>query len=1188
MYLKRLEMLGFKSFAQKTRLEFEPGMTAIVGPNGCGKSNVSDALRWVLGEQRARALRGTRMEDVIFNGTDTQKPLGMAEVSLTLADCSAALGVEFDEVCITRRVFRSGESGYFLNRKACRLKDIQRLFMDTGVGTDSYSILEQGKIDQILSSRPEDRRAVFEEASGITKYKADKKEALRKLEHTEANLLRLADVIREVKRQIISLQRQAGKARRYKELAAELRSLDLYATRRQMADLAKQMNGFSGALQVLDRALRNLHEEMEQAEQLAKVSQESLTQLEETLSETMETAAKTRGELEQATNRVKMNADREIEWIGLAEQNKREATEARERLEELQEEVAKVRKELVRVETEKKVAEQQLNDARKAQKVAEEKTAEARNVWNALRGEVLALDARIAKLQNELSEIEARDRAALLKRERLTAEKAELERTLLSFQERKAQMDQEVERLTQQVAQWKEQIAQQEAACSQQKQEIRTEEVAVQNLEKELSSKRGQLEMLRDDASRQAGFPPGAQALLARKKEDAACWMEPLVEQLTIPEKYQRAVESVLRPLLDVLLAKQISDARSALEWLHKTDAGSVRILALDGFSDAATAPPPACSVGKSLLECISFPASVSALMTSVFQHVRVVESEEELPEKVPDGVVVVSLKGTLLEGSKRLERWMPEKKERTPLLRHQLRERLRKEIEKGEKAASVLQKKLKTLLTERSILEENLAASRKELELARRTLALQEGERQVIARETTRAKERVETVAFELESLLKHESLDVETRKRRAVELEEKRTRLAAARAEVEVTAKTVSQLEAERNDLLAVVAEHRLIFSEKTQAFSHLQIRCAPLDRRILELKTLIKERTQGANAYTQRVKELKASTQKETARIPLLEAQLRTMAKTLKETQQQREKLFAKRASSEKQLRSIRETVEAKLREKAKIEVDLAECTMRRENVLERAMSAYHITLEEIRTLPDPDWKEEPPPSSEELQTRIETLRSKLGAMGSVNLVAIEEHAELEERFAFLNQQQEDLLAAKKQLLHMIKTINATTTELFSETFHKVNHHFQQMFTTLFGGGAAKLVLAEGEDVLEAGIEIIARPPGKKLQSISLLSGGERTMTAVALLFSLFLVKPSPFCVLDELDAALDDANINRFVEALKGFLRQSQFIIITHSRQTIAAADVIYGVTMQKRGVSKIVSMKFSDVQPEKKD
>ncbi|RKX35802.1 MAG: chromosome segregation protein SMC, partial [Verrucomicrobia bacterium] len=310
MYLKSLDIVGFKSFANKTKLEFEPGMTAIVGPNGCGKSNVSDAVRWVLGEQRARALRGAKMEDIIFNGTDSQKPLGMAEVSITLADCTEFLGIEYDEVCVARRVFRSGESGYFINRKACRLKDIQRLFMDTGIGTDSYSILEQGKIDQILSSRPEDRRTVFEEASGITKYKADKKEALRKLEHTEANLLRLADVVREVKRQIISLQRQAGKARRYKDLADEVRGLDLYVTRERLGEYTQKTDELANELQALEHKVRELHGQVESAEAEAESSRGALTRLEETISQAMEQASATKSELERTRHLITMNTDR--------------------------------------------------------------------------------------------------------------------------------------------------------------------------------------------------------------------------------------------------------------------------------------------------------------------------------------------------------------------------------------------------------------------------------------------------------------------------------------------------------------------------------------------------------------------------------------------------------------------------------------------------------------------------------------------------------------------------------------------------------------------------------------------------------------------------------------------------------------------------------------------------------------
>ena len=353
--------------------------------------------------------------------------------------------------------------------------------------------------------------------------------------------------------------------------------------------------------------------------------------------------------------------------------------------------------------------------------------------------------------------------------------------------------------------------------------------------------------------------------------------------------------------------------------------------------------------------------------------------------------------------------------------------------------------------------------------------------------------------------------------------------------------------------------------------------------MEARIRELDELIVERTTGVDSYNQRIDGLKTSIEDETAKIEPLEVRLQETSETLARERARREETLRILTSAENRLRGLRDTMEGELNRKSKFEVERAEYTMRHDNALERVTGTYHITKEELSEAEAPRWDNDEVPDRETIETRVAEIQAKLDAMGPVNLVAIEEHAELEERFAFLNQQESDLVAAKQQLLDMIKTINATTTEMFKTTFDKVNENFQVMFKKLFGGGSAKLVLTDDEDILEAGIEIIARPPGKKLQTISLLSGGERTMTAVALLFSLFIVKPSPFCVLDELDAALDDANINRFVDALKEFLKSSQFIIITHSRQTIAAADVIYGVTMQTRGISKVVSMKFTDYQ-----
>jgi chromosome segregation protein len=1185
VYLKSLEIIGFKSFANKTKLEFEPGMTAIVGPNGCGKSNVSDAVRWVLGEQRARALRGAKMEDVIFSGTDSQKPLGMAEVSITLADCTGFLGVEYDEVCISRRVFRSGESGYFLNRKACRLKDIQRLFMDTGIGTDSYSTLEQGKIDQILSSRPEDRRNVFEEASGITKYKADKKEALRKLEHTEANLLRLADVIREVKRQIISLQRQAGKAKRYKDLAEEVRGLDIYVTREKLTEYAQKINEFNGELQVLERTVRELHEQVESAESAAENSRQALTRLEETISQAMEQASAAKSELERTRNLIAMNTDRIAELATLAQRNTQETEEARTRLETHRNELSRIVDEMASSETEKAAAKEELDHAMLAQKEVEEQMNSTRAQLNGLRNESIALDSAAAKMQNELNELDARDRSTMLKKERLSTEKAELDRSLKSFIGHQQEMDAKVETLSVKVAGQAGSLNTLSSERSDRNEQISEQDRSLNETLKTIAAKQAQLEMLSGGEARQEGFPPGAQILLEPPTDftpgrDGI--IGPLAEQLTTSPEYQTALEAILRPCIDALVVKDEAYAREALAWLREQEAGSARLLSV-AVAKEETPPDSSSPIGKGLLDCISFSDDVAPLVRRLFWNVRVVGSELEIPATLPSDTVVVSQNGTLVAGDGASEIWMPGTEDKSPLARHQLREQLQEEIGKLETTASQLQGTLDTLRGEESGIGTAIETARQMLEGFRRELALQEGERQVIVRETASARERAEIVGFELANLTEGESKGVELRSRLATELQESRTRQANVRTQIAEQTLSLAEVEERRSDALSITSEHRIVFLQKSQALEHLVNRKQPMEARIRELDELIADRTNGVDSYNQRIDGLKSSTEEETAKIDPLEQRLKETAQTLENERARREETIQGLATAENRLRGLRDSMEGKLNQKSTFEVERAEYKMRHDNALERITGTYHITQEELAEAEPPRWENDEVPERETIETRVAEIHAKLDAMGPVNLVAIEEHAEHEERFAFLNKQEADLVAAKQQLLDMIKTINATTTEMFKTTFDKVNENFQVMFKKLFGGGSAKLVLTDDEDVLESGIEIIARPPGKKLQTISLLSGGERTMTAVALLFSLFIVKPSPFCVLDELDAALDDANINRFVDALKEFLQQSQFIIITHSRQTIAAADVIYGVTMQTRGISKVVSMKFADYQ-----
>jgi len=1170
MYLKTLEIVGFKSFAEKTRLEFEPGMTAIVGPNGCGKSNVSDAIRWVLGESRPTAIRGSSMEDCIFNGTDSHKPLGMAEVSLTLGDCEKEFDLGLNEVSVTRRVFRSGESDYFINKKACRRKDIQRLFMDTGIGTDAYSVMEQGKIDRVLSSRPDDRRAVFEEASGITKYKTDKQEALRKLDQTDANLLRLADVIREVKRQIISLQRQAGKAQRFKTLQEELRGLDIYSTRHRLKELSTRIDEIRAQLETSRLKVNDTHYKIEAANGETDALRAELQQLENAIGGAMDDAMRVKNELERAQHTIRTNTERITELETLAQQNTKESEEAQNRLTQHRASLDEVVQMMQSAETERVAAKAELETATARQRETEARVQSSREALNQLRNESMTLDSRIGRLQNELSEIDAKERASVIRKEQLASEKNSLERSLASYQERSEQMTAMAEELKISVTDQQEAMDELRDRRSSAAEKIQTLEKEISELQRQLADKNARLEMVFE--ARKEGFPAGAQHLLDSGNENV---IGPLAEQLTAAQGYETALEAVLRPWMDALIVRTRADARNVLTLLAEGNQGAVRLLAADGDAPSAAE--------NSLLSKISCADEIRPLAARLLANVIVAENLQTVPLTLPAGSVFVTPRGEILTAEGAAEFWKPEDGEANPLGRHHLREQLQNEIQTLEKSLSDKRHLHEALRAEQSGTGDALEAAQRDLDERRRSLAIQQGESQVIARELKQSRDRVETVTYEFNKLMEQKGSGEDRRTAVAREGAEARDKLAQTRQQISTQTEMLNALEEQRSNVLSETSECRVQYSQHEQHIESLKSRRQPLEARLRELQELIEERTRGVSSYQQRVAQLKTASIEAEEKIEPLSEAVRVAETKLAEARLVRERQTAALSEREQSLRTLQNELETLQTGKTGMEVELAEQRMRHQNLLDRLTSTWHITPEDLAREPEPKWEEDIKPSMEEIEIRVAEHRAKLDAMGPVNLVAIEEHAELEERFAFLSQQEADLISAKDQLTDMIKKINATTTELFKDTFDKVNDNFGVIFEQLFGGGSAKLVLVDETNVLESGIEIIARPPGKKLQTISLLSGGERTMTAVALLFALFKVKPSPFCVLDEMDAALDEANVSRFVKMVKGFLTQSQFVLITHSRQTISAADVIYGVTMPVRGVSRTMSMKFSDYQ-----
>ncbi|MBQ0031291.1 MAG: AAA family ATPase [bacterium] len=828
MYLKQLDVLGFKSFADKTRLTFEPGLIAIVGPNGCGKSNVSDSIRWVLGEQKPTALRCSKLADVVFNGTDTRKPLGMAEVSITFADCEKELGTDYHEVTITRRVYRDGSGEYFINKQAARLKDVQHLFMGTGIGTSSYSVMAQGQIDAILSSKPEDRRAVFEEAAGITKFKADRKEALRKIEQTEQNLLREADVLREMKRQIGSLQRQVGKAQKYKELRDELRGLDIYVSKQRIHTYDQELEQNATNRNEVEKAVAEAQEVVTAAEQTAQDLHQQVHELEERLQTLASQQAAADSAYQRAQEVIGVNAQRVEEYKSFAERDRIEIEGAKRALED------------VRMQAE-------------------------------------SLEQKTQLLNDSLA----------------TA-----------------------------------------------KESLQADEAEFNALQDGIDQKRAEVAVKRNEVK-------------------------------------------------DTTLTGTLVEAA-------KVDRN-----------------------GK--IETWKAGTTVTTMMSRETLMAAVTAAEDELREME---------------------------------MRH----------------IPVSQK-----LTERRI-----AVSQMEQEL----------------------------------SFVGQQS---ETARNRREELERA---VAGREAGIRSYEESIAKLTEESGDLFAQLDEL------KGKAASYVDLINGERGKRaeMLERITAADQEVAGRRAELDQARDFKG-----------------------------------------------------------KLEVQAAEAQMRRQNVYEHLQDEYGLFADAVMREPDPEWKKGVVPPLEELEGTVGRLQAEIAALGPVNMVAIDECRELEERYAKEKAQEEDLLAAKAQLLELIGNLNDTSGNMFRTTFETANKNFQTMFTRLFGGGEARLVLLENEeDPLECGIDIIARPPGKRPQSVTLLSGGERTMTAVALLFSIFMIKPAPFCMLDELDAALDDANIGRFVEQLKEFLAQSQFLIITHNQHTIAGSDLVYGVSQQEKGVSRVISMKLSDL------
>jgi len=1173
MRIKRIEIVGFKSFVDKATLDFQEGITAVVGPNGCGKSNIVDAIRWAMGEQSARNLRGRSMEDVIFGGSESRRPLGMAEVSMIFSN-EDGLGPskyrDYAEIMVTRRLYRNGDSEYLLNKTPCRLLDITELFMDTGVGARAYSIIEQGKIGMILNAKPEDRRFLIEEAAGVTKYKSRKKSALRKIEATKQNLLRLGDIVSEVRRQMNSLKRQAQKAERYRAYRQELKAIETRFAREQFLELQQDAERTSRSEREQQQALEELSGTLEAGElQLEEMRLRQVAE-EKKVTQAQERVFHLGAEIEKVEGRIGLG-EKEVE--SLERQKERlhsEALEASLRLEELDREEAN------------------LKEARVSLAAKLESEAERLAEGEILLGELAGQEQELA---HRLEESRADLYTLLTGLSRFGSQYEEARRRLKGLDERTSRNRSEAVTLREQMAEAQEGVTalrgsleqfRRRRAALQEERSARQEsirklrgqldesEATLLVRREELNRRRSRLDSLRQLEKDLEGYGQGIKALLgdsAFGKRFAGM----AADALEVPARHETAVEAVLGERLQALLAHDGRDAREALEFLGR-EGGRCTFLLPETPLDEMAAFPEGESVAGLLKISEEHRSALAALLAGAY---LVPSLDPFFKTALPPGVSLVTSEGETLTwrgeftggGRQALDQGLLHKK---------------RQIKELSSRVDSLSGEVETLQAGRADLRDDLAATEEALReveaaLHRKELKVVDSEKDLdrLEADSARLEERVEVLSLEEDQL--HE--EQEELERLIEEATRGRDELDRQKADQEeVVARLQEELQVMRREVETVregvtsrkvaVASLREREEGGQRSLEHLGAMRSDLRGRVV----LIRGRQEEGDKEKER---LAVERQRLRTELDLLVAKREEEARRLTRI---REAFEAKSGGIEKQessLRELRREVNRVREDLGAVQMKGRELQMNAEHLRQSILERYRIDLAEESAAGEEAF------DGEKAERRLGELRRLIEAVGEVNLTAIEEFRELEERWQFLTTQQEDLRRSLEGLQTAIGKINRTTRKRFRETFAQVNTKFREVFPRLFRGGRAELKLTDENDLLETGIEIVAQPPGKKLQNVNLLSGGEKALTAVALIFSIFMIKPSPFCMLDEVDAPLDDANIGRFNDIVRQMSERSQFIIITHNKRTMEIADTLYGVTMEEPGVSKLVSVRMNE-------
>lgn len=1181
LQLKRLETYGFKSFADKIEIDFDKGITAIVGPNGSGKSNITDAIRWVLGEQNVRNLRGTKAEDIIFTGSAARRALGVAEVSLVF-DNDGTLPVDFKEVVITRRLFRSGESEFYINKGRCRLKDIYNLFADTGLGHDGMSIIGQNKIDEILNSKPEERRLFFEETAGITKYRNRKRESVRKLEDTEKNLVRVTDILQEIDNQLEPLAASAAKTREYNELQEDYKNCRLTEIHHKYTKLSETAAKQAGELQDSQDQVTAAETSVRLTELRKEELGKEILDLDHSLQELAEKNNALRDKIEGASSEIQV-----------LEERGRQSKAAKERIlaqrAALEKEADTARQELGQLAADKEQravelsgAEENLAKQKEASAALAQKLREQRELCSGLDSQREALTKKLMEKQNELllierdienstADRESRETEAQTAATGLAALEAELqEQTTALEQAAQEQAGQEADR---EAGRTQLQQAETEAA--------RIQEERVKNRQ-ELHAADSKLQFLRNMQQSYEGFGRAAKAVLKSQTAWAGGVCGAVAELLQVPQQYITAIETALGSSQQNVVTEDTNTAKAAIAFLKKERLGRVTFLPLQSIVVRTASNGPErqdTGVIGYANEIVGTDAKYKKIADFLLSRTLVVDTLDHalaLAKKHGYRLRIVTLEGELLNPGGSLSGGSQQHREASFLNR-------------GGEISALEQKTAE------------LSAAEKRLEQEQMTAATA---RQAAADQLTKVEQMLQALAVRSAELrVARERLQAE-KSEKAVQLDqlqklaaEFQQSFAKAQEQRVAAARQVCELETEQAALQAKVDEAREVFADLDQDADDLgkYINDCEVNRTVLEQellrsqeRALLKQRElekaqEGAARTVEEEKALENGREESQQRLQSLRAENEEWQGLYDAGQKEHKDVYAKRMAklvesqnNDQAARDAARKLSSLQNRLHQLELAASQVKFSLEQCAEQLLADYGLTPERAA-----ECSLELSPAA--VRQHMQTLEKKMADLGPVNPNAVQEYEELSKRSEFMQKQSRDLIAAKDNLLDILREMDITMTKQFKEAFQKINTYFGEIFVKLFGGGEARILLTDEANVLEAGVEIEVQLPEKKRQNLSALSGGERALTVIALLFSFLRYRPSPFSVLDEIDAPLDEANISRFGSFLRDYAAQTQFIIVTHRKGTMEAADAMYGVTIEDAGVSKILSVRLNELE-----